>query len=280
MLLARASAGSRKSWKDVFTANFKALLDARSTLMPNSNNDTDVETFRTQHNCPTFTGWHRRYDTSLWCMAAVQDSYNDCPKTLPYRPLCRDTCLKQADAALDALRNATECPGLANNQAALAKKQEVLQAYCSQAAFVGEGGSCISGDEIEPGTCGYLRQQQICNPVLCSTASPKRCPGSIRNMTEETDGDAGAVLRQDEAAGGINLGAIIGGVAGALGVAGLAFWVYRRKRARALIASQADALESGKGVASDKHASRFKMTHAQDTCSLPSSSPPLPPYTP
>ncbi|KAJ1949909.1 hypothetical protein FBU59_000934, partial [Linderina macrospora] len=89
------------------------------------------------------------------------------------KALCRATCNEWVDSLETIISNSTLCAASSgiNREATL----ESLRDKCKTAQFNGSKGSCVSGDDNEPGTCGYQRVEDWCKNCKYASDYPDAC---------------------------------------------------------------------------------------------------------
>ncbi|KAI9187819.1 rho guanine nucleotide exchange factor [Blastocladiella emersonii ATCC 22665] len=172
LLLAKNGASDTRPASKVFQDNFALYLDNTATVMPGpSRNETYTVVFKKRYGCPNYTHYHRRYLISMWCMDVVASSSAKCTQNkATLKPLCKSTCEKYADSTIESFKNATQC-SQPNMNEARDKGAAEIRGYCDTAQFSGAAGSCISGDEIEGNTCGFIPLNRVCDPKVCPDAA-------------------------------------------------------------------------------------------------------------
>ncbi|KAL7748098.1 Rho guanine nucleotide exchange factor 35 [Sorochytrium milnesiophthora] len=249
LMMSRAPGDQSLPWSSVFKKNMGAFLDVRTVLMPNNVNVTYSAAFSKMYNCPAYTHYHRRYLMSMWCVDMVSSSLKSCPGAANFKPLCRDTCEIYAQTSAQTLHNSTQCPGSADSTPARQQGITNFNNFCSSAIFNGQPGNCTSGNDVEAGTCGYLIQEQVCNPAACPNPNPSLCPNLASTDPSGSSSGSGSAAGTGSANGTVANGASAGQQAatssGSTGVLApvviacvlivvfvgvIMFYVYRRKK--------------------------------------------------
>jgi hypothetical protein len=119
----------------------------------------------------------------MWCIELAIASIPRCPSNQEtFKPLCRQTCDEFARTTIESFYNSTQCPGdpFSYNRSRGATE---LRDHCYKPNFSGQPGACISGDQIEGRTCGYLHPSKLCNPELCPS-SVQICKDQYQKETD------------------------------------------------------------------------------------------------
>ncbi|KAI9223033.1 hypothetical protein BC828DRAFT_403492 [Blastocladiella britannica] len=163
--------------KDIFEANFGQFLQGNAAL--GGGRETYMSFFKRNYGCPLYTHFHRQYLISMYCMDVVTAAATNCGNQ-NLKPLCQSTCNKYADSTIQSFRNGTQCPPAGDPAAAGIPASAMnnrttgttsIPTFCNSAPFNGGSDNCLSGDVIEPQTCGFVSIDHMCDGKSCSTAS-------------------------------------------------------------------------------------------------------------
>ncbi|KAK9696830.1 hypothetical protein K7432_012260 [Basidiobolus ranarum] len=148
---------------------------------------TDMSEINRSFQCSP--GWDGKYEppfrVSFTCRAILNNNYTDsCNIDNPIPPLCHSTCLAYINGWSTVIKNQTACPA---SEQQIDIKLQNLKTWCDYYPYTGTDGSCISGQDDQDNTCGFILPQQsssLCtfcsfsNAKCCQSESALSCPGS------------------------------------------------------------------------------------------------------
>ncbi|KAL7751235.1 ribosome biogenesis protein tsr3 [Sorochytrium milnesiophthora] len=238
VLLRRAAGESALSMTQVIDNRYRNFINSSMDIMAGIADNrilTYKGFFKYSLGCSGFDFSKRRYLVALTCHDMVQKSLDNCrgASSQPLLPMCLSSCQQSVQGLTATYQDTKQCPtnplssssfsGLANN----------LTTVCTNPAYAsiqGQPGNCMTADDIDTPTCGYVSGKQFCDTKLCSTGAAS-LPDECKALAEDELAGNG-----DGSSKGLSVPGIVGIVLScALVILIVAFFLIRRRSRQARI---------------------------------------------